>query len=396
MYSLRSTLSGNIDASGRNAILAQLADPAVRNLVIQPEFYETMSSVWHPPIGMGAAVAGPMDGAQNPAANVDAVQLQIQELKSALNTANQERQRLLRKISDNRCPDEKPKIPPKAGPGGRGAPADDAPRDRSIGGGGKNDTVNLVECDKLSKRVRSIDRTIKSIQDELAKLEPQIQFDDPKPAEELKAQVEEMTDIVDIWAHDITVQPGRTYRYRMIVEVYNPLFARKVDLPEAQESLAEQFTLRSAPSEWSQTIELGSWLQVFITQASPPGAGGLLGGAFGQASAEVFRFSNGRWWSARFPVQPGDRIGSIDSSKAGEAGADFRSDWFVLDIVENIDADKDLQSRGWGASVILQSMNNDDVSQRRSPREDATSRELKRLREQVTLANLGGARAQGN
>jgi hypothetical protein len=68
----------------------------------------------------------------------------------------------------------------------------------------------------------------------------------------------------------------------------------------------------------------------------------------------------------------------------------------VLDIIENIDADKDLQSRGWGASVILQSMNNEDVSQRRSPREDATSRELKRLREQVTLANIGGARAQSN
>lgn len=404
LYSLRQTLTEKIDAPMRNGILAQVSDPAIRNQVIQPEFYDTKGGNWHPPVGADAVAAAPAANAGN--ANIDAEQLKIQELKDSLAKAKKERDRLLKKISESRCPPEAPTAPidNKGGKGGA-ATGDQAPSaaggGRGVGSGNTDEKIDLVECEKMRKRVRQIDRMTKNIEEELAKLEPKIEVDEvPKPEEEVKA-VEVMPAVVDVWAHDMTVQPGHTYRYRLVVEMYNPLFAKKLDLPEAQQSLAEQFTLKSAPSEWTQPIEIGSWVQVFIVEATPAGAGGAMSSTFGQVKAEVFRFSDGSCWSERFTVQPGDRIGVMESSKPAKPGeaaspVDFSTEWFVLDVVENIDADKATQQRGWGASVILQNISKDDVSQVRIPQNDATSRELKRLRERVTLDKLGGAQAQAD
>ena len=41
-----------------------------------------------------------------------------------------------------------------------------------------------------------------------------------------------------VWTHDLSVEPGATYRYRCRVFLYNPLFARSRQLLEAQQERA--------------------------------------------------------------------------------------------------------------------------------------------------------------
>ena len=108
-------------------------------------------------------------------------------------------------------------------------------------------------------------------------------------------------DLIQVWAHDLSVEPGRTYRYRLAVNVYNPFFGRKRSLVESQEALAELFTLSSAVSEWSTPIRIHPPLRVFITQASVNSGGPL---RLGRAKAEVYRFYDGRQWRATFNVPP--------------------------------------------------------------------------------------------
>ena len=62
--------------------------------------------------------------------------------------------------------------------------------------------------------------------------------------EELKASsiLEEgetvMSGEVWVWGHDMSVVPGETYRYRMLVQLANPFFGHKPSLYQRQHSLA--------------------------------------------------------------------------------------------------------------------------------------------------------------
>ena len=46
------------------------------------------------------------------------------------------------------------------------------------------------------------------------------------------------------------------------MEVYNPFFARKLNLVEAQHELADSLTLSSLTSEWSEQIEVRPMLRI--------------------------------------------------------------------------------------------------------------------------------------
>ena len=52
-------------------------------------------------------------------------------------------------------------------------------------------------------------------------------------------------DTIPIWAHDLDVKPESTYRYRCIVQVYNPFFGRKRQLVPQQVGLSDAFVLAS-------------------------------------------------------------------------------------------------------------------------------------------------------
>ncbi len=104
---------------------------------------------------------------------------------------------------------------------------------------------------------------------------------------------------VDLWAHDLMVEPDSTYRYRMRVVTANPLYHRAV--PEPQADLAGQFKLTGAWSSWSEPVNVPSNHYFFAI-------GGNAG--VGYATIETWKFYDGRWCATEFNVFPGDPVGS--------------------------------------------------------------------------------------
>ena len=108
---------------------------------------------------------------------------------------------------------------------------------------------NDMLISSLKKKIGGYDRTIARETAKLRNLDPEAGDGDAGAGEEQEESV------IQIWAHDITIEPGRTYRYRFTVELYNPFFARKLDLIKEQHDLAESITLASQTSEWSMAEE---------------------------------------------------------------------------------------------------------------------------------------------
>jgi len=103
---------------------------------------------------------------------------------------------------------------------------------------------------------------------------------------------------VTIWAHDDTVQPGKTYRYKMKYKLLNPIYGSR-NIAE-QPKLQDQFALESKFSEWSKPVRI-----------------------------EVFKWEDGAWHSKTFECAPGDLIGGKDGKvdySTGFSVVEFRPD----------------------------------------------------------------------
>jgi hypothetical protein len=66
------------------------------------------------------------------------------------------------------------------------------------------------------------------------------------------------------------VAPGKTYRYRMMVAVNNPAFARTSALVKEQQDLAGSPLVYSAASQWSEPIQVMADQYYFVTSARRP------------------------------------------------------------------------------------------------------------------------------
>jgi len=135
-------------------------------------------------------------------------------------------------------------------------------------------------------------------------------------------------DTVDLWASDMTAEPGKTYRYKMRVTVVNVLF-NKSNMPEAQAKRHEKkFLIDSGWSGWSKPAKLEKTMHFFASSASPQPAPG-------QATFDVFKFHGGQWLRQEFTVKPGDPIGGVASVTdpfGQRSEVDFSTGSFLVDI----------------------------------------------------------------
>jgi len=120
--------------------------------------------------------------------------------------------------------------------------------------------------------------------------------------------IESSSDIV-IVAHDLTAEPGATYRYRVSLGMTNPLFPWAANLQPDQQALAEAPVLYTEPSAWSQPVRVAPPAQVFFTRASGGQEASAVGGfRVGDASAEVFGLYYGHWRGSSNRLAPGDTL----------------------------------------------------------------------------------------
>lgn len=158
-------------------------------------------------------------------------------------------------------------------------------------------------------------------------------------------------DFAVAWFHDLQVEPGAEYRYRVRFEVLNPFFARQLDLQEAQINLAKSMAMRTENSSWTNTVTVPGFSQFFLT-------GGQVGDS--KMQAEVFCFKEGRWWSHTYNrLQIGARIGDIQRKQNGDERVeiDFGTDWMPVDLEIDYSMSDDYIEAGQAAIVRLQHVN---------------------------------------
>lgn len=135
---------------------------------------------------------------------------------------------------------------------------------------------------------------------------------------------------VAVWFHDDTVEAGKTYRYRMRVNLWNRYVGRTKAVVN--------------PADATRTEIVGAWSEpsdpITVTPETYFFVNGPVAGKSGAAGLDVWRWREGKWLKERFNVEVGDVIGGVKKVKVGvddegkdeRADVDFTTGAVVLDL----------------------------------------------------------------
>ncbi len=390
----RPRLLGEVSGVARETILKELGSPGVQTQVIQPEFYETRNDAWElPSLAVEVTEPGVAGGVETEAdrLNRDLASRRSQRERDVKNLKDDYNVEYGEKSNEPPPEDEKGNDPAKGKDkekGGTGrAPPGQGGGNFGVGGagGGKRNAMDdekakkaRLAIERVKGNIAKLDKEIAALEEKLTKLGAAVAAPEQAAAGGFDLGKDSE---VWIWAHDINVTPGHTYRYAMAVRAYNPFFGRKRSLIEKQQALADAFTLDSPESQWSAATEIKPFYSFFVTDAYPHGQGsGPLG--MGRATVEVHRFSDGQWWMETFSVQPGDSIGGLKPVKVGdeERQIDFSTGVMLVDVIEDIEAPSGGPGAGKNSQVLLQDIATGEVLAMRDPVIDSARPERRELK----------------
>ncbi len=137
-----------------------------------------------------------------------------------------------------------------------------------------------------------------------------------------------LPDTIRVWQHDISVQDGQSVRYRMMVSVLNPLFFKSQVPKEQQEEYFEKLTLTSAPSDWTEPVQILNEHHFFLSRANKQSKA---------ITIEVYCIFNGQWQKREFDLKAGDPIGSVVQFAHGDGQTNVNMN--VGGVVVDIDFD---------------------------------------------------------
>jgi len=130
-----------------------------------------------------------------------------------------------------------------------------------------------------------------------------------------------MKEPLTFWAHDDTVEPGKTYRYRIRLGVLNPI-AGTGQVSKEENSFDNKAILWSDFSKVTEPVEIPARLYAFPIEAqkSPP-----------TVTVQVSRYKLGYWYSKKFTVGLGEVIGKAVEY---EPPADQKEDITVPETID--------------------------------------------------------------
>jgi hypothetical protein len=169
---------------------------------------------------------------------------------------------------------------------------------------GKDRRLNARE----QQEVKELNAKMSTIREELAKLQAAaLALTGPNRAEEGGG----INMVQKVWAHDVNVQPGKRYRYRLYVGIQNPLFQRNTALQPQQKM--QQNNRVSQMTEYPASGNEG-WVEVTVPKNNHffvIGAQKATNPQESTVEAEVWKVFNAGWHKQVFTVQPGDAIGQV-------------------------------------------------------------------------------------
>lgn len=173
------------------------------------------------------------------------------------------------------------------------------------GGGGTPSTSNT---DKVRARMDQLREDIKKYQDQLRDMGEKVTQADPSLRIGGKGGVGVLdSKDIQLWAHDLGVEPGKRYRYRSRVVVNNPLFRKgpALDPNDAgQQALTKDPFARGAWSDWSGEVLVGAEQYFFVGSADSTGTRA----ESPKATIEVFKMYYGFYRRSTIAAAPGDRL----------------------------------------------------------------------------------------
>lgn len=230
-------------------------------------------------------------------------------------------------------------------------PTTQSPRDQRPGGGktsdpapSRNNPSNTTN-DRNRQRIERVRETITRLEDELKDLGVEEVTSSVRvrtSARDVQSVLE--TEAIELWAHDLGVEPGATYRYRTRVAVNNPLFRKSAELdPDdaAQQALTRDPIARGDWSEWSSPVVAGAREYFFVTSANLGTAGDT---SPARATVELYQMYYGHYRKSTLTVSPGDML-SASVRVSGDLLA------FDTQTVPVADASKFVESLGGDAAA---------------------------------------------
>jgi hypothetical protein len=130
------------------------------------------------------------------------------------------------------------------------------------------------------------------------------------------------------WAHDETVVPGKTYRYRMTIYMKNPVYG--TSNVTKNEGDAKLLAIKSQPSEWTKEVNVPRTTTYFFANARE----NLKEKTVYGVTVDVFKREKGEWNHELFSIAPGDAIGAT-----GKSGIDYSTGFTLVDLRKEIRGD---------------------------------------------------------
>ncbi len=314
--SLLDKLGGPInDVMGLNALVAEAA--RAEEEILRPEFYERAR--------LGSQLAGeewvaPGDVVELTGSGDDPELRKMQRKYADLQRRDVQLGKAIEELRQQLGGGGKGGGRPGGGPGPGGGGGGGGGGRGGGGGGG----AGAPPFDPIQQRIVELEVKRSQVRKEMDDLKAAIDAKGGKAlASVAKSDAASVSSIlsqkeVRLWAHDITAEPGKVYRYQVRALLNNPLFRRDRDLPAENIKSAEGVTAVLGTDQWSDPVRVDDKVYYFVTNAQPPDNTR----STSIAKAEVYTFTWGYWRKGDVVMEPGDpvlaRVRVPDASKIVE------------------------------------------------------------------------------
>lgn len=153
---------------------------------------------------------------------------------------------------------------------------------------------------------------------------------------------------VAVWFHDDTVEPGKTYQYRMRVDLWNRYMGRTKAVKNPED--ARKAVIEGEWSAPSDPVVVAPSTHFFVTSVKP---------GTEIAVVEVWKWRKGAWYKQNFEAAVGEMIGGEKEVKVDDPDArngreliDFSTGAVILDLRVEEPIQMRLPSKGGGYNLV--------------------------------------------